>query len=107
MKNQLKRDYINSTLTKYKNVPKKLWQNIRHFWPSGKAKRTTIKSINGKTDTLRIVNELNEHFSKIGNNPGAGGLNDEIWNNYPPKFTPQIFDIREVDIETISNVINK
>ena len=94
MKNQLKWDYVNTTVTKYKNDSKKLWQNIRHFWPSGKAKRTIINSINGKTSTSDIVNELNEHFSRIGNNPGSDQRADEVWCNFPPDFAPPTFAIK-------------
>ncbi len=106
MKNQLKRDYINNALNKYKSDSKKLWQNIRHFWPSGKAKRTNIKSINGKTNVSEIVNKLNDHFSKIGNNPGNERLIDDVLNTYPPDFTPPTFDIKEIDLETVTNIID-
>ena len=53
-------------MDKYKHDSKKLWQNIREFWPRGKNKKTTIKIIIGKTDKLDIANKLNEHFSTIG-----------------------------------------
>ena len=35
MKNALKRDYLRRTLDKHRHHPKKLWQTIREFWPSG------------------------------------------------------------------------
>ena len=65
MKNQLKRNYIESALEKYKNNPKKLWQNTREFWPSGKNKKTNIKYINGKSCDIDKANELNKHFASI------------------------------------------
>ncbi len=51
IKNHLKRKYIENTLDKYKNDSKKLWQNIRQFWPSNKDNSSDIKSIHNKTDT--------------------------------------------------------
>ncbi len=36
LKNQLKRNYVSTVMERHKSNPKKIWKNIRRFWPSGK-----------------------------------------------------------------------
>ena len=38
LKNSLKRSYVQDCLNKFRHKPKKLWKEIRQFWPSTKAK---------------------------------------------------------------------
>ena len=40
-------------------TPKKLWHNLRTFWPNDKSKNSNIKSIKGHTDNQEKANILN------------------------------------------------
>ncbi len=101
MKNQLKRNYIETVLDKYKHNSKKLWQNIREFWPSSKNKKSIIKCINGKSADLDKANELNNHFANIGNAINNQLHNTENIEDFLPNFHPPIFDLHlvtEIDL---------
>ena len=106
-KNQLKRNYVETTLNKYRNDPKKLWRNIRNFWPSEKSKNTTIKSINGESISYKIANALNNHFGTIGDKFNEKIDNTNKINDFLPDFTPPIFDIKEVNQMDIAKAIDR
>ncbi len=106
MKNQLKRSYISETLNKHKNDPKKLWRNLRTFWPSTKNKNSNIKSIKGHSDNYTKANILNDHFSKMGSKVLEDIDNDISIDDYLPDFNAPVFDINGTDTETIINCIN-
>ena len=52
MKNALKRDYVQECLEKYKDDPKRLWREIRNFWPGKKSSNTPIGNVNGLTSSI-------------------------------------------------------
>ena len=87
-KNQLKRNYVKVTLNKYKNDPKKRWQNIRNFWPSEKNKQSQIKSINGESDERKIAAALNKHFGTVGDTYNENIRPGIDIKDYLPDFHP-------------------
>ena len=105
-KNQLKRNYVENTLDKFKNDPKKLWQNIRNFWPSEKNKTSTIKTINGLSDHQQIANQLNNHFGTIGDKVNEQ-IRDVNIEDFLPPFSPPIFDIKDINIIDLADAINR
>ena len=106
-KNQLKRNYVETTLNNHKNDPKKLWRNIRNFWPSEKSKNSTIKSINGESDNHKIANALNNHFGTIGDKFNEKIDSSNKIEDFLPDFTPPIFDIKEVNQTDIAKAIDR
>ncbi len=52
MKLRLKREYVKNCLAEHKNDSKKLWHEIRQFWPSSKSNSTMIGDILG-ADTIK------------------------------------------------------
>ena len=49
-RNRLKRSYVKTCLEHYKNNSKKLWKEIRQFWPSNKNNNVKVGDIFGVTD---------------------------------------------------------
>ncbi len=93
MNDQLKRNYIQDTLDKYKNNANKLWRNIRKIWASAKNdKSTRIKSSQIQCDAHTISNILNSHFSSVGENIAKKIDNVRI-EEYYPDFHPPTFDL--------------
>ncbi len=107
MKNQLKQNYIAETLKRYKNDSKKLWRNLRTFWPSTKNKSSNIKSIQGHSDNFTKANILNDHFSKMGSRVLDDIATDVSIDDYQPDYNPPVFYINGTDDETIINCINQ
>ena len=65
-KNKLKRDYVKSCLEKYKNDSKKLWREIRQFWPSNKNNNVKVGEVFGATDKAAKADKMNEYFANVG-----------------------------------------
>ena len=66
LKNHFKSEYIKSSLEHHKNDPKKLWRDIRSFWPSSKSNKKCIQHLNGLSKKEDIANLLNDHFCSVG-----------------------------------------
>ena len=47
LKNHLKSEYIKLLFERHKNNPKKLWRDIRSFWPNSKSNKKCIQHLNG------------------------------------------------------------
>ncbi len=104
-KNQLKREYIRTTLDRHRHNPKKIWRSIRNFWPSKKQSKTKIKIINGKQNIDNIATELNEHFCNTGRRVQEN-IDDTIdLPDFNPVHYPPIFDIKAVTDDEVANAI--
>ena len=107
LKNEFKRNYIEMTLNKFKNDSKKLWKNIRDFWPSSKNKNSKIANINTSFIPLEQANIVNHHFSQVGVNTLSSIVTDLDIDNYLPIFMSPIFDLRSTDTTRIAAGIDK
>ena len=103
----IKRAYIENTLNKHKNKPKKLWQDIREFWPSGKAKHSKINNIQGHQNSEEIANILNDHFSSIGESINKSIVTNSSIDDYPLEYHPPIFDLQTPSLEDIHEAIDR
>ena len=88
MKNQLKRDYIKTSLDRHTNDPKKIWQTITEFWPNS-SKSTVIKRIKETSDNAEMANILNTHFATVASHTiDSGNFTENIYNYLPPHHAP-------------------
>ena len=93
-------------MEKHGKDPKKLWREVRQFWPSNKNVKTKIGIINGATDNQTKADNLNAHFATIGERLQKDIPNtDRTINMKPSKWRPPTFDIEETDIDTIIKAI--
>ena len=108
MKLALKRDYVRRTLEKYKSNPKKLWQNIREFWPNSKKSGKKISKILNYSDEESIANCLNDHFADVAtnltNSIPVGDSNVELLD---PQFNLPIFEFKQITAIDIANAISR
>ncbi len=107
LKNQLKRSYVQDCLTRYKNDPKKLWREIRQFWPSSKNSVCKIGSINGASTNEAKATILNDHFASVGER-----LSQKIpvIDSTIIKETislPPVFELKNVTIANTISAINR
>ncbi len=106
MKVNLKRDYVETCINRHGSDPKKLWKTIREFWPNNKSQKSTT----GERDPAKlatIANDLNEHFSTVGQRIQAGiPMNVDI-NEFMPVHHPPIFDLNEVTVDEVCKVIKE
>ena len=110
LKNALKKSYVEDCLSKFKNELKKLWREIRQFWPSSKSSLSKIGNVRGATTNEGKASVLNEHFSTIGeklsaeipNTVKALLIEDHV---YPPTFELHLFDNEDMilAIKRLSN----
>ena len=106
LKNQLKRNYVSNVLEWHKSNPKKIWKNIRGFWPSGKGKQNNIKLLNGKTTATEIANDLNEHFCSVGKRIQENIDNNIDFEEFMPFQNPPMFDFLAFDQTMIAEAID-
>ena len=101
LKRNLKRTYFTRAINEAKNDPKKLWRILQSLVGSGKSK-TCITSLNGKTESTDMANELNRFFSDIGPNlaakiPESMLVPDYTFDNSRPVFVFTPCDAEEVE----------
>ena len=65
LKRELKRLYFQTSIQESKGDSSKLWKALKKFLKTSKS-GNRINSINGKTATRDIVNEINNYFIEIG-----------------------------------------
>ncbi len=106
LRNQLKRDYIRTTLERHKHNPKKVWQTIKEFWPSG-SKNYSIKKIGQSCDNYTMSNIMNDHFSTIAAKTlDTGNFTEDIGDYLPPLHAPS-FSFIEITTKDVADAINK
>ncbi len=106
LKNQLKADYVRSSIERHKNDAKKLWRDIRSFWPNSKSNKKNIQRLNGLSKKEDIANLLNDHFCTVGEKVQGGISGNSTLEDFPPPPHPPIFDLRPVCIDDVCEVIN-
>ena len=107
LKNSLKRDYIEISLERHKGNTKKLWQDIRQFWPSSKNVKTKIKTVNGETDDQMKAESLNTHFCNVGQNIKDATTTNFSINDFMPTYHAPVFEFRIITIENVHEAINR
>ncbi len=106
LKNHLKSEYIKQPLERNKNDPKKLWRDIRSFWPNSKSNKKCIHHLNGLSRKVDIANLLNDHFCSVGERVQANITGNASLEDFPLPPHPPIFELRPITIEDINEVIN-
>ncbi len=110
MKNSLKCQYVESCLEKYKNDPKKLWREIRTFWPGKKNGNTRVGNVQGAKSDIEKANILNDHFVNTGDRIQAGlaSLDTDDDNCvFDRESRPPTFESDDIVLEDVVNAINK
>ncbi len=107
MKNALKKAYMSTCVERHKHNPKKLWQNIRLFWPNSKSSQSTIKQIADITDDKQKADYLNEHFCNTGKRIQSNINHDIDWDMFMPNSLPPVFELLDFTPDDISKAIDR
>ena len=104
---QLKRDYIENTLDKHRDNPKKLWRHIRNLWPNSKKSNNAIQCIGCETDPEVICELLNDHFSTVGVKVQENIVNNSSLADFPITCIAPVFEFKHVSQLDLSTAITK
>ena len=107
--NRLKHEYVRTCLERYKNDSKKLWKEIRLFWPSSKNAKVKIGNILGATDNKSKAEHLNNYFSMVGQNLSSEipyPTDDEI-EMCKVTYRPPVFELSTIVVEDVSKAIHR
>ncbi len=102
LRKELKKQFVEKSLSKFQNNPKKLWKCLRNFWPSNKS-QSSFNSL-GNYSNSEKANILNEHFVSVADKLGDD-LPDTNIDNLGLQFCPPVFDIHEITTTDIFNAI--
>ncbi len=103
VKNRLKREYVKTSLNRYKNDSKKLWKEIRQFWPSNKNTKVKVGEVGGMTTSSAKAEFLNNYFSMVGQNLSADipvATSDDI-ETCTLTYRPPVFELAEINIDDV------
>ncbi len=105
LKKALKKSYIETTLTRPRNDPKKLWRSIRTFWPNSKTNNSYINCINSITEEAEIANLMNKFFCERGKRIQEQINTNATLKDFPYQHLPPIFEFQEITVKDITDVI--
>ena len=109
MKNKLKREYVRNCLYKHKNDSKKLWREIRQFWPSNKCAAVKVGNICNSDLAADKAEFLNEHFANTGKRLAMAipQIEDQDVAKFNVALMPPVFEFREMNLTDIYMSIDR
>ena len=105
LKLSLQRSYFQEAINRNPRYMKKIWEEIRKFWPHLNKSSVKPTDHNGEaTDEANEANLFNEFFSNVGSELQKDiESSDEIY--VPPFAHPPIFEFQEFEMITIATTI--